>query len=105
MSRDIADQCMTGGNTKHMTRAASPDQNVQQFFDNYGNQIRGTGSDASAFINVLQGRDPSGERVAGWRVYNTVNQDWPRLINDGITRMRRSVSVYLSQRQAERTAR
>jgi hypothetical protein len=57
---------MTGGNTKHMTKSESPEQNVKQFFDNYGNQIRGTGNDASAFVNGLQGCDPSGKRVNGW---------------------------------------
>jgi hypothetical protein len=59
---------MTGGNTKHMTTAASPTENVRQFFDNYGNQIRGTGTDASAFINALQGRNASAESVKGWKV-------------------------------------
>ncbi|MGA8220212.1 MAG: hypothetical protein WB780_01065 [Candidatus Acidiferrales bacterium] len=33
---------MTGGNTKHMTTATSPEENVQQFFHSYGDQIRGT---------------------------------------------------------------
>jgi hypothetical protein len=89
---------MTGGSTNHMTRAASPDQNVQQFFDNYGNQIRGTGSDASAFINALQGRNPSGKRVAGWKVYNSVRPvEWRRLINRGIGEMRQAVPIHLSR--------
>ena len=90
---------MTGGNTKHMTKSESPEQNVKQFFDNYGNQIRGTGNDASAFVNGLQGCDPSGKRVNGWKVYNTDRPgSWDTLINGGIAQMRRSAPIYLSQR-------
>jgi len=43
---------MTGGSTGHMTTANSPEQNVEQFFENYGGQIRGTGRDASAFMRA-----------------------------------------------------
>ena len=89
---------MTGGGTKHMTTTAFPAENVKQFFDNYGDQIRGTGSDASAFINALQGRDASGARVPGWKVYNTVNPSWPRFIGGGIQQMRRDIPIYTSQR-------
>ena len=90
---------MTGGNTKHMTKSESPEQNVKQFFDNYGNQIRGTGNDASASVNGLQGCDPSGKRVNGWKVYNTDRPgSWDTLINGGIAQMRRSAPIYLSQR-------
>ena len=93
---------MTGGSTRNMTTAASPTENVQQFFDNYGNQIHGTGSDASAFINALQGRNPSGERVKGWKVYNSVHPvEWHTLVNKGIGEMRQSVPTYLSQRPKE----
>jgi hypothetical protein len=68
---------MTGGNTKSMTTATSPEENVKQFFDKYGNQIRGTGTDDSAFLNALQGLDASGKRVPGWKVYNTFDpQGW-----------------------------
>ena len=90
---------MTGGSTKHMTTAASPAENTQQFFDSYGNQIRGTGSDASAFINALQGRDASGERVPGWKTYNTVNPKWNTLVRHGIAEMRGAIPVYVSQRK------
>ncbi|MGH9738709.1 MAG: hypothetical protein ACRD4X_08990 [Candidatus Acidiferrales bacterium] len=59
---------MTGGSTKHMTRAGSPAQDVQKFFDDWGNQVRGTGSNVGAFIDGLQGRDPRGDPVHGWKV-------------------------------------
>lgn len=89
---------MTGGSTKHMTRAASPSENAKQFFDNYGDQVRGTGTDASAFVNALQGRDTSGKVVKGWKVYNTDHPDrWKTLVGRGIGEMRRSVPIYLSQ--------
>ena len=92
---------MTGGSTKHMTTAASPEQNVSQFFANYGSQIRGTGSDAAAFINALQGRNPSDKTVKGWKIYNTVNStNWNKMVTSGIARMRREVPIYLSQRAA-----
>jgi hypothetical protein len=91
---------MTGGSTKHMTRAASPAENVQQFFDNYGNQIRGTGSDASAFINALQGRDAFGGQVKGWKVYNSYRPAaWEQMTQDGIHQMQRDIPIYVSQRK------
>ena len=91
---------MTGGSTKHMTRATSPAENVQQFFDNYGNQIRGTGSDASAFINALRGRDAFGEHVKGWKVYNSDRPAaWAQMTADGIHQMQRSIPIYVSQRK------
>jgi hypothetical protein len=88
-----------------MTVATSPAVNVKQFFDNYGSQIRGTGSDASAFINALQGRNASGERVKGWKVYNSVNPRWGEAIGGGISTMRRDVPTYLSQRKTGQAAR
>lgn len=92
---------MTGGNTRHMTTAKSPTENVEQFFKNYRGQIRGTGNDASAFINGLQGRTPSGERVKGWKVYNSVNSNWAKTTRDGISQMRRAVPLYLSDSKAK----
>jgi hypothetical protein len=92
---------MTGGNTNHMTTAASPDENVKQFFDRYGDQIRGSGSDTSAFINGLEGRDAAGKLVRGRRVYNTVNPDWPTDVRNGVGQMKRSVPVYISQRNTQ----
>jgi len=91
---------MTGGSTKHMTTAGSPAENVKQFFDNYGNQIRGAGNNASAFMNALQGRDAPGKRVKGWKVYNSDHPEkWHTLVRDGINEMRQGVSSYLSQRR------
>lgn len=92
---------MTGGSTKHMTTAASPEENAKQFFDTYGQQIRGAGSDSSAFINALQGRDRSGKAVQGWRVYNTVNPKWSDMVGKGIGQMRRDIPIYLAQRNQE----
>jgi hypothetical protein len=94
---------MTGGNTKHMTTAASPTENVRQFFDNYGNQIRGTGTDASAFINAIQGRNASAQSVKGWKVYNRANSQWEGLVHDGINTMRKDIPTYLSQKKAEQS--
>jgi hypothetical protein len=96
---------MTGGNTKHMTTAESPEQNVKQFFENYGNQIRGTGNDESAFMNGLQGVDASGKRVRGWKVYNNANPKWRSFIGGGIDEMRRDIPSYLSERKAGRVGR
>ncbi|MGB0036009.1 MAG: hypothetical protein WBP79_11100 [Candidatus Acidiferrales bacterium] len=90
---------MTGGSTKNMTTAASPTENVKQFFDNYGEQIRGTGDNASAFMNGLQGRDASGRRVKGWKVYNSDRPvQWRELMDKGVHEMSRAVPIYLSQR-------
>jgi hypothetical protein len=90
---------MTGGSTRNMTTAVSPTENVKQFFANYGNQIRGTGSDPSAFINALQGLNSSGERVNGWKVYNSARPDnWRELMSGGICEMGQAVPTYLAQR-------
>ena len=94
---------MTGGSTKRTTTATSPDENVKQFFDNYGNQIRGTGTDTSAFINALQGRNASGERVKGWKVYNIANPHWESLVNDDINTMKKDIPTYLSQKKTEQS--
>lgn len=89
---------MTGGSTKHMTTAKSPAQNVHQFFANYGAQIRGTGSNVSAFINALQGRDASGNRVPGWRVYNSDRPTaWELMARKGIHQMQQEVPSYSSE--------
>ncbi len=68
---------------------------------NYGNQIRGTGSNASAFVNALQGQNASGNRVKGWKAYNSVNPDWKGFIKGGINQMRRDVPIYVFQRKSE----
>jgi hypothetical protein len=93
---------MTGGNTKHMTTAASPDENVRQFFDKYGDQIRGSGSNTSAFINGLEGRDASGRPANDRKVCNSVNPDWPADVRNGVGQMKRSVPVYVSQRNSQK---
>ena len=87
-----------------MTTAASPAENVKKFFDNYGIQIQGTGSDASAFINGLEGRDFFGQPVKGWKVYNSVNSQWGHMIGSGISQMRGDIPTYLSQRNAKPAA-
>jgi hypothetical protein len=93
---------MTGGNTGHMTTAASPDEDVAKFFAGYGEQIRGVGSDTSAFINGLEGRDGSGKLVKGRKVYNSNNPDWPADARNGINQMKRSVPAYISLRNAQK---
>jgi hypothetical protein len=89
---------MTGGSTKHMTRASSPADNVRQFFDNWGSQVRGSGINVQEFVNALQGQDLAGLRVKGWKVYNTENFDkWKRGVTDGIRLMQRDIRIYNSQ--------
>jgi hypothetical protein len=85
-----------------MTTATSPGENVKQFFNKYGNQIRDTGNDDSAFLNALQGLDASGKRVKGWKVYNTeYPAKWYALMKRGISEMRRSAPAYLSERDKD----
>jgi hypothetical protein len=91
---------MTDGENGHMPTVSSPEEDVKLFFHNYGSQIRGTGSDADAFINALQGHDSSGKRVAGWRRYNNEDPDREgNLIRSGISQMKSDVPVYLEQRR------
>jgi hypothetical protein len=76
---------------------ALPKENVRIFFDSYGKQIRGTGSNASAFVNGLQGINAKGERVKEWRVYNSEHDhDFRVEMGNGIWEMRRDVPIYLS---------
>jgi len=91
---------MTGGSTKHMTTASSPEENVQQFFDNYGRQIRGVGSDTTAFVNALEGLDATGKPVKGWKVYNSDRaSEWRVMIGEGIRQMQRDIPTYESQKK------
>lgn len=89
---------MTGGSTRHMTTASSPVENVRQFFDRYGEQIEGAGSNVDAFLNAMLGRDAAGRRVNGWKVYNVENPSWRLLAQNGIGEMRRAISVYGASR-------
>jgi RHS repeat-associated protein len=86
---------MTGGSTKHMTSASSPEANVSQFFEGYGNQIRGTSGNDPSFVNGLEGEDADGKAVKGWKTYNTVNPEWKSFITSGIKEMRRDLDIYL----------
>jgi RHS repeat-associated protein len=86
---------MTGGSTKHMTSASSPEANVSQFFEGYGNQIRGTSGSDPAFVNGIEGEDANGKAVKGWKTYNTVNPEYKSFITSGIKEMRRDLDVYL----------
>jgi hypothetical protein len=95
---------MTGGTTRHMTTAASPEANVQQFFSNYGGQIRGVGDDSAAFMNTLEGLDAIGNRVKDWKVYNTDRPSaWRDMIGDGIRQMRRDIPSYESEREGKKS--
>jgi len=92
---------MTGGSTKSMTTASSPTENVKEFFDNWGGQIRGSGSNVKVFLNGLEGQNAKGERVKGWKVYNSRHPGyWRSLIEKGIGQMRRDIPIYLLQRKA-----
>jgi hypothetical protein len=91
---------MTGGSTANMTRALSPQENVDQFFDNYGSQVRGVGDDRDAYVNALRGRDSSGAAVRGWRTYNQEGKNgqgdpqWNAKIRASMARMAREVPIY-----------
>lgn len=76
---------------------------MKQFFDTYGKQIRGTGSETSAFLNALQSRDALGDILQGWKVYNSDKpEEWHILVTRGITEMRHAIPEYQSQRSKER---
>jgi RHS repeat-associated protein len=88
---------MTGGSTKNMTEAASPTENVKQFFDNFGSQIRGTGSNVRAFVNALEGQNAAGKPVEGWKGYNSKHPvEWRKMINAGIGQMKHDVPIYIA---------
>lgn len=57
----------------------------------------GTGSDASAFTNALQGRNSAGQRVPGWNVYNSDHPAaWEKMPRDGIHQMQRNIPIYVA---------
>ena len=87
---------MTGGSTRHMTYADTPEQNAQQLFDAYGPQFRGSGSDVDQFINGIQGRGSDGAPVKGWKRYNSVKGGsvYEERLKGWIQRMQRDVPTY-----------
>jgi hypothetical protein len=85
---------MTGGSTEHMTTASGPSENVNQFFHNYGEQIRGAKSDMNVFLNGLKGKDALGKPVKGWKDYNPKNPLWRKAREDNIRQMMRDVPIY-----------
>ena len=89
---------MTGGSTKHMTRALSPANNAQQFFDRYGDQIRGAGSDVNRFLNGLEGLDAAGRPVPGWKRYNSADPDWVKKRQREISMIQRELPGYAAAR-------
>jgi len=90
---------MTGGSTSHMTTATSPEDNVHQFFGNFGSRIRGVGSDPDAFIDALQARDAKGNPIKGVNPYNSDKPvEWEKMARDGIGQMKRDLPVYLPMR-------
>jgi hypothetical protein len=84
---------MTGGSTKHMTYADSPADNVAKWFSSWGPQVRGVGSDKSAFLNALQGRDASGAPAQGWNRYNLVDPQWETKTSGYIKQMLRDIPL------------
>lgn len=85
---------MTGGSTRHMTTASGPDENAREFFQGYGPQIQGSGSDVDRFVNGLLGRDPSGAVVRGWKQYNK-NKGYDLGLKSWISRMQRETPRFL----------
>jgi hypothetical protein len=89
---------MTGGSTSNMTEASSPADNVAQFFKIWGGQIRGAGDNITTFLNGLEGQNPAGDAVKGWRVYNSATSDWRDFITGGIHQMQRDIPLYFALR-------
>ncbi len=89
---------MTGGSTGHMTRARSPEENVKQFFDSYGDQIRGAGTDVHRFLNGLEGLDAAGRPVPGWKRYNSADPKWMDRRRGEIATIQRELPIYTSLR-------
>lgn len=86
---------MTGGSTANMTQAASPTQDVQKLFDGYGKQMSGSGSDVSRFINALEGQNAAGQKVPGWKTYNSAHpKEWRAMVKGGIQQMQRDLRNY-----------
>ncbi len=85
---------MTGGSTRHMTYAASPEENARQFFDAYGDQIRGSKGDVDRFLNGIHGRDPNGKPIAGRKNYNS-HGGYDTLVRPWIALMQRDVPLYV----------
>ena len=82
-----------------MTTALSPSDDVAKFFANYGSQIYGTGDNAAAFVNALEGENSAGAPVTGWKIYNSDRPtSWRELILQGIHQMQSEVPIYLQRR-------
>lgn len=95
---------MTNGGTTRMNRfpagQAGVDANVQRFFDLYGQQIHSAGSDESAFLNAIEGRDASGRAVPGWHQYNS-NPRHPSQVHDNIRMMQRDLPIWQQLQQKD----
>ena len=88
---------MTGGSTSNMTTASSPTQNVNQFFTNYGNQVKGAGSNVQIFLSGLQGKNQLGQPVKGWKIFNSKHAStWLPMAQSGIRQMQREIPIYNS---------
>ncbi|MGB6745436.1 MAG: hypothetical protein WBE38_17450, partial [Terracidiphilus sp.] len=91
---------MTGGSTAHMTYARNPEQNVDQLFSRFGDEMRGTGSNISIFLNNLEKEDANGNQITSQGMYNSVEippTAWKAFITSGIQEMQRDIPIYLSQ--------
>jgi hypothetical protein len=90
---------MTGGNTRHMTTAASPEENVRKFFENFGSRIYGAGDDVDTFINALQARDTKGGRIPDVNPYNSRDPaGWEAMARRGIQQIQGDLPLYLPRR-------
>ncbi|HZB92742.1 MAG TPA: hypothetical protein VE397_14950 [Stellaceae bacterium] len=90
---------LSGGSAETQPDFPTYEANVTRFFHEYGPQIWGTGSNAAAFVNALDGKNAAGTAVPGWKTYNTASHDnWLKMMQSGIDQMRRSVPLYLQQR-------
>jgi hypothetical protein len=88
---------ITGGdkNPDVMARPSGPAEDSATFFRLYGPQFSGAGDDKNRFLNALQGKDPSGRPVPGWRIYNSKpSNTWNSMARKGIAQMLSQVPLY-----------
>ena len=91
---------MTGGSTANPVRAKSPEDDVNKLFANFGEQMRGTGSDTMLFLHRLEQEDANGNQITANGMYNSVEippTTWIESAKSWIGQMQRDIPIYLSQ--------
>jgi hypothetical protein len=89
---------MTNNSPTKMLRfppgSAGIEPDVGKFFDLYGSQIRGVGSNEGAFCNAIQGLDATGHPVRGQHRYNAQRANYCDALHPSIESMRRALPVW-----------